>query len=346
MKNVGGFFELELPHGGSLPHPKAIALSTGRACLSVILHTLRPRLVHLPFYTCDALLEPFERHGVSWCFYAIDSDFAPCDTPVLGEGEYFLWIDYFGIHSATTEALKSKYGDKLLIDDTHAFFAGAHTGNWSFTSARKYFGVPDGAFLHAPVALNLAAERFESVSLDHGLWRHLGRQEDAYAAFQSHEQSIDCAIYRISVVSEGLLRGVDLGRVAAARRANFAALHDRLSSSNEIAVGLAANEVPFCYPYLPSSPRDRAMLHRAGLFVPAFWEDTLARSPSGFEWERRLSTELLPLPVDHRYGTEEMKWMVDLLEGAYGPETDGSVSGSSGARTARGSPPRHKCFGP
>jgi hypothetical protein len=313
MRPIGGFFELELPCHGEAPHPRAHALSTGRACMVVMLRQLRPRLVHVPFYTCDAVLEPFRELGIATRYYAIDQRLFPCVQPTLGDGDFFLWINYFGVCRGHTEALKRHYAGRLLIDDTHNFFRQGHVGFWSFTSARKYFGVPDGAYLYPPVEVAVDAKPFEGISLLHSVLRTLGRQVEAFAAYQEYERSLDCSVSRISAVSEGLLRGIDLRSTAKARRTNFAYLHERLRARNLLSIDTSLDEVPFCYPYLPSKPVDRYALYADAMFVPSLWSDTLVRPNQGFLWERRLSAELLPLPIDHRYTPENLRRLADHL---------------------------------
>lgn len=313
MKPIGGFFELELPGGGSDPHPDAIALSTGRACLMVMLHHLKPSLVHVPFHTCDATLEPFHRLKVPTKYYALANHLSPSSLPLLGANEFFLWTDYYGVCGAITERLKAHYGDKLLIDDTHAFYRKGHAGHWSFTSARKYFGVPDGAYLYAPAPVKVDAERFDRASLTHSALRSMGRQEEAYAAYTAYERSLTCDVHRISTISEGLLRGVDHDAVNGARRRNFRFLHEQLGGRNTIGLDPAADEVPFCYPYLPEHAVDRPAMYAKGLFAPVLWPDTLHRNVEGFDFEKRISAQLLPLPVDHRYTADDLRRFTDHL---------------------------------
>lgn len=313
MRPIGGFFELETPREGRGPHPDAIALSTGRACLMVMLQHLRPALVHVPFHTCDATLEPFRRLGIATRYYALGMDLAPLELPTLGSNEYFLWTDYYGVCGAITERLKQAMGDHLLIDDTHAFFRGSHGAWWSFTSARKYFGVPDGAYLFSPVRSELDVPRFTGASLQHNALRAMGRQREAYAAYTAYERSLTSDVLRISAVSEGLLRGVDLDPVRRARLENFSWLHARLGARNTFAVAPGPDEVPFCYPYLPERAVDRKAMYAKDLFVPVLWPDALKRWEEGFAFEKRISTELLPLPVDHRYTPDDLRSLVDHL---------------------------------
>ncbi len=230
----------------------------------------------------------------------------------IGTDEYVLWTDYFGTCAGHTQRLKESLGEHLLIDDTHNFFREGHQNHWSFTSARKYFGVPDGAFLYAPRPISVDATPFTGISLTHGLLRRLGRSEEAFAAYQDYERSLDCSVHRISEVSEGLLRGVDLAWVAAARLENFTFLHSALGPHNQLRLE-DTDQVPFCYPYLPPKPVERGVLHARGLFIPCLWPEVERRTQAGFDFERRFSAQLLPLPVDHRYKPVDLRGLVEHL---------------------------------
>jgi hypothetical protein len=292
----------------------AHALSTGRACLAVMLRELRPRRVYVPFYTCNTVFQPFVEAGVPMAFYCLDARLRPCDPPPLQDGEYFLWTNYFGVCGAATRELEARYGERLLIDDTHAFFAGRHAGRWSFTSARKFFGVPDGADLFAPHALTLEAPRFNPVWMRRPAQPRLDRPADRIV--WANECVLDAAIRRISLVSEGLLRECDFARAARRRRENFAVLHDRLKATNRLAVDIAAADVPFCYPYLPALEIDQAALRKHHLFVSRLWPDVSIRAVDGFAWERHLAKALLPLPVDHRFCVADMRRICAVVEDA------------------------------
>ena len=279
----------------------------------VILEQVKPELVHVPFHTCDATLDPFRRMNVEIQFYALNEDLSPASLPLLGDEEYFLWIDYYGVCGHITERLKALYGGQLIIDDTHSFYRGAHEGIWSFTSARKHFGVPDGAYLHAPISMKLDAPRFQAVSFHHNILRSVGLQQEAFAAYRKYESSLTSDVHRMSTVSEGLLRGVDHTGVKAARRRNFLFLEEHLGPLNTLVFDRTASFVPFCYPLLPAHPIDRKPLLAKDLFVPHFWLDTLNRVGEGYVWERHISTALLPLPIDHRYGQADLVRFVDHL---------------------------------
>ena len=120
---------------------------------------------------------------------------------------------------------------------------------------------------------------------------------------------------RMSDVTDRLLRAVDMERAKRARQRNFAGLHAALAALNTIALPLdgAAVEAPMCYPFLPAADVDREKLVAAGLFVPTLWPEIDSRPHVGFAWERMVARRLLPLPIDHRYGHEDMTRVTDAV---------------------------------
>ncbi len=314
--SIGGFFELELIKGKHSFHKDAIALSTGRACISLMIEQLKPSKIFLPYYTCDATLEPFKKYSVPFEYYNIDLRLFPGQIPKLSKGEFFLYTNYFGIKNNEADKLMKIYGDKLILDDTHAFFLKRYNSNWSFTSARKYFGVPDGAYLYAPVKLKTATQysRFTNISLNHSLNRLLGNNEVAYRQYTEYEKSLNADIHAISSYSEAVLSQIDYSGVIKKRNENFSFLHSELKSLNQLEFDAGKNAAPFCYPFLPASFIDKSILHENNFFIPSYWLEVLNRNTDGFETEKMLSKELLPLPVDHRYNISDMSVMVSFIK--------------------------------
>lgn len=313
-KPIGGFFELELPAGGASYHPAALALCTGRACLGVALDALRPRRVHVPYYTCDALIEPIAQRRIAYSYYSLNERLEPAEPPAPSTSELFVYINYFGIKRRHARELRERLAASLLIDNTHDFFHQGYEDIWSFTSARKYFGVPDGAYLYAPAPLDLDAPRFTAISIEHNVQRLLGNVETGYRQYVEYEKSLDSSIHRISTLSEHLLAQVPYDAVRRRRRKNFELLHRELGAHNTLAVDFDEDLDPFCYPLLAKSPLPKSELHARGFFIPTLWPDTLNRDVTGFELERRLSAELLPLPIDHRYTSDDLTSLITFLE--------------------------------
>lgn len=106
MKSIGGYFELEFREGVQY-HETALKLSTARQCLEYVLRAKCYNKIYVPFYTCDAILEPILKLGISYEFYHIDKNFEPVFDRAIEEDEVFLYTNYWG--------LKQKRRSYLLV---------------------------------------------------------------------------------------------------------------------------------------------------------------------------------------------------------------------------------------
>lgn len=307
---IGGFFELELPPA-SRPLD-GVALNSGRACLTVLLRALRPRRVHVPFYTCQALLEPLEREQIPFDFYALDEQLAPSREPAVGPDELFVAVDYLGCCAAAMTGLEQHLGDRLVIDATQAFFRRPSGAARLFTSARKFFGVPDGAFLHNLSRPDVPAAA-EAPPYAHLLERWLGNQGAAYTLYQEAERAVSAEPRAISPLSAHLLSLVDLGEVVRIRRRNFARYREALGDRMLLAPG--DGDVPFFFPlWWPHDAPPRRELAAEQIFVPRFWADVEERTGGDFAWEREVSRRLVPLPIDQRYTEQDCDRVIQALQ--------------------------------
>jgi hypothetical protein len=307
VKYIGGFFELELPHGHGSWHPGAIALSTGRACVAAILQHVKPHTVYVPFYTCDALIRPMIEAGIGVKFYGLDKQLRPLQLRAPRRGELLIVINYFGLQTAMIRSLAKRFGDRLIADNSQAFFEKPGLGHWAFCSARKFFGVPDGAYLYSPEAMDIHPHANRASDIRHLVNRLVGRQQTGYRQVRLFEQKIDCRIRRMSPLSGRLLSAIDYMEVRRRRRENYNLLHRKLAKHNLLHCPLPAEATPFCYPLLRDRPIDRLLLARHRLYVPTLWEDVYRRQVGGFDWERKFAMRLLPLPIDQRYEPEDME---------------------------------------
>lgn len=324
MTEIGGYFELEaLVAEGQQPHRDAnIQLKSGRSCLRLLSEIERPTKVYLPYWTCDAVLEALAETNTPVEFLPLNSDLEFLEPlPELGLTDRLIYINYFGLRSEYASALSSRLRERLWLDCTQAFFYRPTTpSSVTFNSARKFFGVPDGAYLYAPDPLGVIPEmdlaRNSRFRVDHLILRRQGRTAEGYQVFLENEELAGGATARVSELSELLLERVDYRSAADRRRTNFRLLDTALASSNRIPrqiLDLGSDSVPFCYPYLPALSIDVRTLWSRDLFVPIFWPACQTRQSSGFEFEKLLSRDLLPLPIDHRYGAPEMERILSLL---------------------------------
>lgn len=311
---IGGFFELEIPSGNNFYHKNALALTNGRACMHLIIKKIRPKKVYVPYYTCNALFDPLTINNIPYDFYSINENLEPLELPYLREREYFLYVNYFGMKNKTVEYLIDTYHDHLILDNTHDFFNNTgYNTIWFFTSARKYFGVPDGAYLYSPIDLSGRYERFADISINHSVNRLIGKQELSHKQFLKYEESLNSEIKSISKLSEKLLSNVDYEKVKNIRKENFEFFMDRLDEFNKLRVDYNADLTPFCYPFMPNFYINKNIFYENKYYIPSYWLDTIERDREGFEFEKKLSKNLLPLPIDHRYNKDDLKRLLTLL---------------------------------
>src|SRR5207253_7416266 len=147
MNAIGGFLPLEVPRrpaappAGSAPyHASGVALASGRACWHAVLRACRPRRALVPFYICDAVLQPLIATGTPFDFYALDAAFRPAADAQPAAGELMLVVNYFGVQTPLVAAAVERHADRIVVDDTQAFFRRGSADAWSFNSARKFFG--------------------------------------------------------------------------------------------------------------------------------------------------------------------------------------------------------------
>ncbi len=313
MTFIGGFFELELSDGKRNYHPEALNLSTGRACLNLIFQLEKPSKIYLPYYVCDAVLEPILLNSIKFEHYALNEHLDPVRTIELNDYEYYIYVNYFGLKNRTIHTLVEKYGNKLIVDNSQAFFEKKYSGVFSFNSARKFFGVPDGAYLYSTFPITLDFARNTSIKIEHLVNRMLGNQKLAYKQFIENESHMDSEIKLMSKFSERVLGNVDYLKIMEQRRANFNYFHNNLAEINRFKIPQDNNGVPFCYPFLPKNKIDRKSFHQRNIFIPKLWQRSISLKNEGFDIEKDYAERLLPLPVDQRVTKKDCDKVIELI---------------------------------
>ena len=249
MKGIGGFFELELRRGEHY-HEGALRLNTARNSFEYVLRVRSYSKVYIPYYTCEAVLEPLKRLGVEYGFYAINEHLEPEREIRLEKGEAFLYTNYFGLKQGCMGRLAGIYGNRLIVDNAQAFYAPRVEGVDTFYSPRKFFGVSDGGYLY--MDSRLEDELSRDISWDrmgHLLRRVDEGAEAGYALFRENEDALDNNPIRLmSRLTERILEGVDYEWIRQRRRENFLYLHGCLGEYNKFKIELEDREVPMVYP--------------------------------------------------------------------------------------------------
>jgi hypothetical protein len=311
-KAIGGYFELELSPKEEY-HKNAIRLNTARNAFEYILKAKRNKKAYIPYFTCSAMLEPLKRNGIKYEFYNIDENLEPLfDFSTLTTDDAFLYTNYFGLKDLYIHHLKMKCTN-LIIDNAQSFFSKPLEGIDTFYSPRKFFGLPDGAYLYTDTELNEDLETDTSFTrFNHLLKRIDLSAEEGYTDFlKSDENLVNNPIRKMSNLTSKLLTTINYDAIARIRKHNFNYLHCRLKSSNKLSFELNILAAPMVYPYWGSEElRIKLLKHK--IYTATYW-------PNVKEWcdknslEYRMTTEVVYLPIDQRYGAEEMDTILKLI---------------------------------
>lgn len=300
MSAIGGYFELELRKGEHY-HKEALRLNTARNSFEYILRARGYKKVYMPYYTCEVMFQPLKKLEIEYSLYHIDKSFEICNLPILKEGEALLYTNYFALKQKYVESLANIYGSQLIVDNAQAFYAHRLDGIDTFYSARKFFGVPDGAYLYTDCLLEEELE--QDISLDrmtHLIKRIELGAEAGYDDFRRADDSLDNQpIRKMSKITEAILQSIDYEGVARKRRSNYLLLEKHLAVQNKLNLIMTADDVPMAYPYFVDSSSLRPNLIANRLYVPIYWESVAETCPPT-ALELDLVKMTIPLPIDQR----------------------------------------------
>lgn len=303
IKEIGGYFGLE-QFGGTEYHSGLIGVNSGRAALLYVIRAKGIRKLYIPLFLCDSVYKVCEREGVPYEFYSVGEGFLPEFDGRLGEGEWLYVVNYYGqLDDSVILALKEEHKN-LIIDNVQAFFRRPLSGVDTVYSCRKFFGVPDGGYVSTDAILD---EELPEGRSSHRMRHVLGRIEDGasahYGEFKVSDDGFAAeGLTAMSAVTRSILRGIDYEAVRLRRNENYAVLASVLGELNPLK--LTDPDGPYCYPfYCHGGMEIKRRLAEARIFVPTLWPNVLSSEDS---FAADYAANILPLPVDQRYGEAEM----------------------------------------
>ena len=313
MRPIGGYFSLELPQREEY-HKDVLRLNTGRNCLEYVLRARNYKKVYIPYYTCEVVLEPLRKLGIEYAFYHIDINLEIRDKFTLKSNEALLYTNYYGLKQRYVEQLAEKIGSRLIVDNTQAFYAKPLSGIDTIYTCRKFFGVADGAYLYSDAVLDEEIEQDYSYDrMAHLLKRIDLSAEEGYADFRKADDGLDNqSIRRMSKMTQRMMQSIDYEAAAKRRRENYSLLHKALGGENNLELPLDEDAVPMVYPYFAPVKGLREKLIENKVFVARYWPNVLDWTTKD-DIEYLLAYQMQPLPVDQRYGEEEMNRIIEII---------------------------------
>lgn len=315
-KSIGGYFELELDIKSKLDfHSDLIALNTARNCFEYILLKKKYDVVHIPYFTCDVLLEPLNKHKISYKFYDVNDDLEPIlDFDIVQKNEVVLLTNYFGLKSNFIENIVQKKVN-FIVDNSQAYFTKPIIGIDAFYSPRKFFGVADGGYLYTDTFIDHEFEIDRSYErISHLIKRIELGAENGYADFKRNDASLENQpIKKMSFFTSKILNALDYESIASIRQKNYRYLHDHLKHTNKLQLPISDFDVPMIYPYrIENANGLRERLIQNKIFCATYW-------PNVYDWCKEeynsyhLTSEIIAIPIDQRYDIDDMKRILSYV---------------------------------
>ncbi len=311
MKEIGGYIELDTCRHTML-HEDAILLNCGRNALAYLLEAKGIKKLYLPYFLCDSVANVCKKYGVEVVFYHIGENWLPKDLVIDGDAWLYIVNFYGQITREDLARLAAAYRN-IIIDNAQAYFDAPLANVDTLYTCRKFFGVSDGAVLYTNSKLERSLEIDESFNRIHYV---LGRYERTASEFyeeaaQNNDIFDNEPIKEMSRLTKNLLRSIDYEYVKQVRTNNFAYLHEKLREVNKLNVRLI--EGAFMYPLLiDDGMKIRKQLQQMKIYIPTLWPNVLEEcEPDTLEY--KFAAEILPIPVDQRYGIEDMEYLVEVI---------------------------------
>lgn len=316
MKEIGGYFELELGVAGKKLFPdNAVYVNSGRNAFEYVIKSL-PEINRLwmPYFTCSSLQEPLQRLNLNICYYRISDqlEIENLDDIRIEQNDYLLYTNYFGVKEKYAQNLLVRFENQLIIDNSQALFA--TPTNLCFYSPRKFVGIPDGGVAFSPFKVEIAEQDHDSfLRCTHLLKRFDYSASDGYLDFKSSSHTM-CRqpLLLMSNLTKKIFETIDFERVKAKRNDNFLLLHQQLKESNQLVLG---NDISgaLIYPYLNTKrTKLKERLIQDEIYVATYWPNILLSEPIESE-EYKLASLLVNLPIDQRWSEGDMFYIISKL---------------------------------
>lgn len=306
MREMGSFIEMQLESGKALYKEQSdiIALNSGRTAIYHAFKCIGAEYIYLPYYQCDTVRDFLLRKGVNVKYYYIDCNFEPMIKENT-ENSAFLLVNYYGIMSQDRMSRISKKYKNVIIDNSQAFFAKPAKNCMNVYSARKFIGVPDGAYVVGENVNRFEYEQgFSSDTAVFLLQRiEYGCEGKTYESRMKNEHRIDKEdIKRMSMLTRAILDGTNYDEIVNKRRRNFRIARDLFDGINKLNVGNFCDDdcVPMVYPLVIEDEELMDVLLKKKHFQGHWWSYLLDEVEED-SFEYYISKYVIPITIDQRY---------------------------------------------
>ena len=313
MKEIGGYFGFETLISNEY-HNELLKLNTCRNALIYLLKKRNIKKVYLPYYLCDSVSNACSKYDIAFEYYPVTEDFLPSIDVVCKENEAVYIVNYFGQISNEVLITLNKQYKRIVVDNSQAFFQKPLPDIDTIYSCRKFFGVPDGAYLHtnANIGADLDAD-YSKERFKHLFGRFESTASEYYMAFKENDKLLgEEPIKTMSKLTENLMGAIDYRRAEQKRTENFCYLHEHLQKRNILS--LKSVHGAFAYPfYIEDGMGVKKHLAEKKIYIPTLWPNVLEDAPND-TFDYRYAKDILPIPCDQRYDISDMNYILEELE--------------------------------
>lgn len=310
MKEIGGYLEIDKNTYNEY-RVNCTSFNTASNALVCFLKNKKINKIYLPYFLCDSIVNKLKKNNIKYVYYHIDKRLYPIIDFKINKDEYIYMVNYYGqISNSKIKSYSLKYKN-IIIDNVQSFFQKPIDGIPTIYSCRKYFGVPDGAYLFAK------CNKQNEISIDksYDRYKHLiGRLEEDgqshYSEFKNNEELLENeGIKLMSVSTRLLLSNIDYKFVRKQRTLNYDVLNKYLEKYNNLK--LRKQIGPYCYPlYIENGAIIRKELIKNKIYVPVLWPNVLNLDEC---IEKDFAQNILPIPCDQRYDEKDMKYVANIV---------------------------------
>lgn len=317
-------------------------LSTCRSAITEIIKSVSNKslVAFVPSFTCHVCVEPFIRAGFEVYPYKVEKDLTvdwiQFEKDVVKLKPSIVLIhSYFGINTikGNENVIKQlrETGVTVIEDLTHGMFSSFDRmdANYLIGSIRKWFPIPDGAFIKGQKNnINILQEDEELVSIkekallmkgyyleehseENRNYREVGIEAERFLDSREHT-------YLMSSVSKKICNSYDINMIKNQRRENYNTLYDCIAGcavATPVLGKCSKIEIPYMFPVFIKEQRADFQKYMVSnkVFPTIIWGCPDALQKKIDKNAQYIYEHILCFHCDQRYSANDMKRVGELI---------------------------------
>lgn len=327
--------------------------ASGREAIELALISLErekpdlPKRCLMPAYMCDSVFLPFLNRGWELIFYTVDRGLLS-----YGEELFRLALEtdpglilihpYYGTDTCKEMRVPLKAlrrsGIYVMEDVTQSYYLKGAGKDVDFVvgSLRKWYAIPDGGFVVSdlPLAEDVLEDGEEQanerLSVLTEKWTYLydnthseeTRRQEKKAAYREKNYALEEAldhyrgVRRMSRITRAMLSEIDEAAAAKKREENYQNLYEKIDGLRRLRPILQrqGGEAPLYFPiYAREREELQSFLRDHDIYAPVLWPLGEENRNAFMGDEDYIHRHMLALPIDQRYGIDEMERIGEVL---------------------------------